>query len=1285
MPIQDSDLFLIEDTSGVSKKIEASKLKANLAANTYNNYKLLVNKSDYRSRFVYAQNLQASVGLTDYMLVERAGVSYKVTGQQIIDYLPSVPAGAAGAIVDVAGAGESIYQTDTITNVDSTVITTTGTWGPYTLTPEAVSDPNVLFKQQGGYNYSILKTDYDYLNQGTGNSGLITFNPPLTHTSNIQMWAMAQVNAGPLLINDSTVSIPWETATEPGDTLFEWVDTGVTEIRNIRVNQTSTGGMVCGIQFFSKTQDISTAFTSGVNTLTFPNSNNLDNFGVGDVVQTNWNQSKEWSSSIGINDPQGTRSSAYIFDGSVTGQNPENIRPFAFTLTLANPVTANSSIKFFGSSQNNTAVRYTVNGNMTNAMPAKYVNNETFTWVSATDISFPIELKQVGLSGGNSSDGARLVAIEVDGKLLVDPPYINPNEVKIRGIDKSIPSISTSGGSWKGSNGTNSIDSNAGFANFSLNSALNNAGSVIEFETTSTGAFIRVPTTQDVTTKNVYQTITVLEAGVLELDCNGNSGGINYEMSNLTNVTVDRPLTGGPLPLPGNPNLIKFTFSDAGSITILWKLTASASSHVIQYLSFSSQASYWNGVSLKSVPNSTANTSLNNTGVDGTGIYGLYPDTRVTKTVTYNNQLTLEGDTNLDLFTSGDAIRMVDENGDEASYTPVTSTITNVSTYAAQAFSDLNRSADTLSPYRGNYGTLFNEDEGTTGSDISWGSGTPAGRVATLFNLDVPVPFESLEVWGTGQDTYTWILWDADGTKERIPFTGGNTGYLKVPSVVVKNIEVAQVETTTGVFGMYSIRLNGQHMQDNSPLNRTTLTFASPNKDLKFFNPGDVVQSVVNGSPFTADFSSNLFYADAASPPSEVPIKTSTVAVNSANAFNGDTTGSPANVVPKFGDGYWLDVPMPFKASIIQFRTTPGGTQYKLRAKIYDDAGGEVDFYVTGQGNTVVWFEIDTSSLTGNVTDIVMWLENNSMTLWGIRAVSDNVLHELIDGSSSITNFEVASTDIAANSMVVSGGAWKGSDGSAIGGWNQSKVWSSNTTATSPANYSAVNSFDGLETTYSRADGRADISFQLDMAVSGVIEVLTRPTGTPVGYNQITIYNNTFQQIFDSSGNVSEYPNWTNCGSLTNAARIRIRSDSNNQGPTLYGVKINGELLVDAGIGGDPAETEVTAPVKSGTGNFAGNIGVVVDVTNSNQEWVSNDNRLDESFFIKSASTRTGLAILRTKAIAQSQAWADSNDYESHELVKHNGRYWLSLSASTGNSPDVTDELDWFDLGAIEE
>jgi len=123
MPIQDTDLLLIEDTSGASKKIEASKLKANLAANTYNNYKLLVNKPDYSSGFVYAQNMQASVAPTDYMLIERAGVSYKVTGQQIIDYFPSVPAGAAGPIIDVEGNGINVYQTSTITNVSGNLLT----------------------------------------------------------------------------------------------------------------------------------------------------------------------------------------------------------------------------------------------------------------------------------------------------------------------------------------------------------------------------------------------------------------------------------------------------------------------------------------------------------------------------------------------------------------------------------------------------------------------------------------------------------------------------------------------------------------------------------------------------------------------------------------------------------------------------------------------------------------------------------------------------------------------------------------------------------------------------------------------------------------------------------------------------------------------------------------------------------------------------------------------------------------------------------------------------------
>ena len=122
MPIQDSDLFLIEEPSGVSKKIEASKLKANLATGTYDNYKLLVNKPDFSSKFVYAQNMQGSVAPTDFMMVERSDVSYKVTGQEIINFFPSVPAGLAGPITDteqstnyvkaVIGTPDSYYTAD---------------------------------------------------------------------------------------------------------------------------------------------------------------------------------------------------------------------------------------------------------------------------------------------------------------------------------------------------------------------------------------------------------------------------------------------------------------------------------------------------------------------------------------------------------------------------------------------------------------------------------------------------------------------------------------------------------------------------------------------------------------------------------------------------------------------------------------------------------------------------------------------------------------------------------------------------------------------------------------------------------------------------------------------------------------------------------------------------------------------------------------------------------------------------------------------------------------------
>ena len=89
MPINDTDLFLIETPAGDSKKIRASKLRDNISS--YDNHKLLVNLADYSSRFVLAQNMLDRVQDNHWMLVERGGVSYKVSGAQVQEYFPYDP------------------------------------------------------------------------------------------------------------------------------------------------------------------------------------------------------------------------------------------------------------------------------------------------------------------------------------------------------------------------------------------------------------------------------------------------------------------------------------------------------------------------------------------------------------------------------------------------------------------------------------------------------------------------------------------------------------------------------------------------------------------------------------------------------------------------------------------------------------------------------------------------------------------------------------------------------------------------------------------------------------------------------------------------------------------------------------------------------------------------------------------------------------------------------------------------------------------------------------------
>jgi hypothetical protein len=112
-------------------------------------------------------------------------------------------------------------------------------------------------------------------------------------------------------------------------------------------------------------------------------------------------------------------------------------------------------------------------------------------------------------------------------------------------------------------------------------------------------------------------------------------------------------------------------------------------------------------------------------------------------------------------------------------------------------------------------------------------------------------------------------------------------------------------------------------------------------------------------------------------------------------------------------------------------------------------------------------------------------------------------------------------------------------------------------------------------------------------------------------------------------------------------------------------------------------QTKASANPQSGTGTIQSISGTVVEVNNVTDSFIPITNRLDEPFFIKPASTRTGLAILRTKAIAQAQAWATKIAYEEQSFVTYRGHYWVSKSETPNSRPSGKSE-EWIDLGPVE-
>jgi hypothetical protein len=923
MPIQDTDLLLIEDTSGASKKIEASKLKANLAANTYNNYKLLVNKPDYSSGFVYAQNMQASVAPTDYMLVERAGVSYKVNGQQIIDYFPSVPAGAAGPIDDA---------------VDTTI---SGAWVPsadyptgHVITAAAYGNGTFVAYTSGGGRGFFLSPDAE----------------------------------------------TWTKVTSPYS---------VNPVKMIFADNKFVAIATSGEAIYS------------------PDG-------------TNWTQ--------------------------CTGLAPYQYRGITYGNGLF--VTVHNNI---------------------NERP--YYSTDGIAWTRATT-------NNSGDMYGVAYGDGKFVAVGLSGHVMVS----DDGDVWQR-LD-SLPSANW----WCVTYGDGKFVAGASNGNIAYS--------------TDAGASWTVQSS--LSSSSQWKDI-IYEAGTFLAVSQNKTPNAAYSTNGIDWYDANAPQYASVIAY-GNNRFVVFNE--------------------------------------RTYPNSYY--SLTGTGIES-----------------FSSTLTLASDTNLDTFTIGDAINMVDSDGNVVNYGPQTSALTSVTetdytnTIVATSFTNLsdqsfsygslsnvfNRAYDSRGFTSNGYGIAPNVSHNSANA-YRWHLYTFPSPITVResFMMDI---YDGNYVEGQaslgfidseGNETLTQlavedrIITNFSGDRYVIPNLAPGT----VITAVKYQIDPLGPKASKRCIDLvYALIHDGLVLTDGI----RKLNFASPNPELSLFKEGSIVNGINTTINTSYDWSTGWRINN-------------TGIGNLTNSFDGDV-----NTWGMLMDSTNVGASKPITANW-DVKESPY-TNHR-QSQLYVRPGAELEF------------KIKTNGLTGEI---------NIYKITNEYSTSTNLL-ATYDAKPARTETIIYTQPEGYWLLGISGSRGSSTSGRAT-----------------------------IELAYVKIDGV--------MLVDGTNRASAEVQKVDLADNCMYVNNGDFS----------------------------------------------------------PPNT-VSAEGLSGTGNFNGYSGNIVNVANSNQEWVA-----DPNHFIKSASTRTGLAILRTKAIAQAQAWSANTNYESEQLVKHNGRYWLALSASYANSPDETDTSDWFDLG----
>ena len=598
--------------------------------------------------------------------------------------------------------------------------------------------------------------------------------------------------------------------------------------------------------------------------------------------------------------------------------------------------------------------------------------------------------------------------------------------------------------------------------------------------------------------------------------------------------------------------------------------------------------------------------------VDGQILVDAAGDTKLVKETPYDTKLTLAGAKDLDALQVGNVVKMGMDA--DVPYQPISDSIVSV---------------DIL-----NYGGTIDNPHPNSSQDVAvLFDGTPFEMKFDSTNVGFHPPYQVPGSTGTVTfspnliaDSITHFSGGTSGCPITVYYADGSTQDI---ISAVKNVGTnatlveSQFNNTSGitsiVFGSALVGADSEwiagfkYASGDAVTNTDSTLTLSGDTDLAYFRPGDLVQ-------------------------------------DDRTWLQGDWTavttksGGSSSTISRMFDGNYTT----------RFNSS-GGAYGEVTTNLPVSAGDTLNVYAWSSATTssfsikftfddssiVEWLGPFTSTPTLNVEKIVpvgaTYIEKirftgTSSNGVGVAGITVNNLLLVDNGITGDPGVEVPILYINTdnNQMTVDGGNWAGTDGSGNGGWNQSQVWSSICTYVNGSTSRPLSLFfNGQldQELYALSRKRATITFP---------SVVPATTGEIYGKINGATDSQWILEINGVEVTQGSDNDWT---SIDTALAVEgglktISFGDNGSGtyPHIYGIKLDGKLLVDQGIAGAPisGDTKVTclSPLKAPTDWTV----EIIDTDNNqlslshatpdanDQVWVANDNQAGTDFYVTGPS-----------------------------------------------------------------